>query len=114
MTRLSSSEARMLGRIGGLTTAATSDMRARGARGQAAFNARFEDEVDPDRKLSPAERARRADLARRRYFARIALKSARTRSARSARHESSAAVSPAAPEKETSPSATEEGSCPRF
>jgi hypothetical protein len=82
----------MLGRIGGLTTAATSDMRARGASGQAAFSRRFEDEVDPERKLSPVERARRADLARRRYFARIALKSARTRAARSARQESSAAL----------------------
>jgi len=53
-------------------TAATSPARA-------AFNRRFEDEVDPDRRLNPAERARRADSARKAYFMRLALKSARSR-----------------------------------
>jgi len=53
-------------------TAATSPARA-------AFNRRFEDEVDPDRHLNPAERARRADSARKAYFMRLALKSARSR-----------------------------------
>jgi hypothetical protein len=53
-------------------TAATSSARA-------AFNRRFEDEVDPDRRLSLAERARRADSARKAYFMRLALKSARSR-----------------------------------
>lgn len=56
-------------------TAATSPARA-------AFEARFDDEVDPGRVLAPAERARRADAARRAYFMRLALRSAQARRAR--------------------------------
>lgn len=37
-----------------------------------AFMARFEREVDPERVLSPDERARRATSARRAYFQRLA------------------------------------------
>jgi hypothetical protein len=44
-----------------------------------AFLARFDDEVDPDRKLTPAERSRRAERAKKAYMARLALKSARVR-----------------------------------
>lgn len=44
-----------------------------------AFIARFEDEVDPDRTLPSEERARRAEHARKAYFTRLALKSARAR-----------------------------------
>jgi hypothetical protein len=40
---------------------------------------RFEREVDPDGVLSEAERARRADHARRAYMYRLALRSARVR-----------------------------------
>lgn len=47
--------------------------------GRAAFNERFENEVDPDRTLTPTERTRRADSARRAYFMRLALKSAQAR-----------------------------------
>jgi len=54
-------------------TAATGPARA-------AFEARFEREVDPEGKLSAAERAKRANTARRAYFARLALRSARARS----------------------------------
>jgi len=43
---------------------------------------RFEDEVDPDRTLSPAERSRRAEHAKKAYFTRLAMKSAKVRSAR--------------------------------
>ena len=64
-------------------TAATSPARA-------AFNRRFEDEVDPDRRLSLVERARRADSARKAYFMRLALKSARSR--RKAREATDAAA----------------------
>ena len=53
-------------------TAATSPARA-------AFNKRFEDEVDPDRTMTPTERGRRAESARKAYFMRLALKSARSR-----------------------------------
>lgn len=49
---------------------------------RAAFLLRFEEEVDPDRLLDPDERSRRAEHARRSYFALLALKSARARRAR--------------------------------
>ena len=41
---------------------------------------RFEREVDPDNKLDPKERARRAAHAKKAYFQRLALKSAQSRS----------------------------------
>jgi hypothetical protein len=44
-----------------------------------AFLERFEREVDPDGILEPAERARRAEHAKRAYFSRLALKSAQAR-----------------------------------
>jgi hypothetical protein len=44
-----------------------------------AFMARFEREVDPDRVLPEAERLRRADHARKAYFARLAFLSAKAR-----------------------------------
>ena len=44
-----------------------------------AFMARFEREVDPDGTLSPEERARRAEAARKAYFAQLAHKSAKAR-----------------------------------
>ncbi len=59
--------------------AATSDRTARTAPARAAMLARFELQVDPDGILAPAERAKRAESARRAYFTRLALKSARTR-----------------------------------
>ncbi len=40
---------------------------------------RFEREVDPDGVLPPADRARRAEHARKAYFTRLALKSAKAR-----------------------------------
>lgn len=48
--------------------------------GREAFLARFEREVDPDGTLPPAERARRAEHARKAYFTGLALKSSRARS----------------------------------
>lgn len=41
--------------------------------------AKFETEADPDGKLPPAERARRADHLRKAHFQRLALKSAQSR-----------------------------------
>lgn len=40
---------------------------------RAAFMARFEREVDPDGRLDPVERGRRAEAAKRAYFQRLAL-----------------------------------------
>jgi hypothetical protein len=57
--------------------------RADGAEGtaaaRAAFLAKFEAEVDPNNELSPAERQRRAERARKAHFQRLALKSAQAR-----------------------------------
>lgn len=49
------------------------------APARAAFLARFEDQVDPDRVLPEFERRRRAEHAKKAYFARLALKSAQAR-----------------------------------
>ncbi len=49
------------------------------APARAAFLDRFEREVDPDGVLPPADRARRAEHARKAYFTRLALKSAQAR-----------------------------------
>lgn len=46
---------------------------------------RFEQQVDPDATLPPAERARRAEHARKAYMAGLALKSARSRRLAAAR-----------------------------
>ncbi len=55
------------------------DPAAHTAPARAAFLDRFEREVDPDGALPPAERARRAEHAKRAYFARLALASAKAR-----------------------------------
>jgi hypothetical protein len=43
------------------------------------LKAKFEREVDPEGKLSPQERAKRAEYARRAHMQRLALKSAKAR-----------------------------------
>lgn len=57
----------------------TEDRNARTAKARNAFMDRFESDVDPDGLLTPAERAVRAEHARKAYFARLALKSAQAR-----------------------------------
>jgi hypothetical protein len=59
--------------------AATSDPSARTAPARAAFLDRFARQVDPDGTLTPEERARRAEHARKAYYQRLALKSALSR-----------------------------------
>jgi hypothetical protein len=49
------------------------------ANARAAFNDRFVREVDPDGILPEAERQRRAECARKAYFAGLAAKSAQAR-----------------------------------
>lgn len=58
----------------------TSDPSARTAPARAAANNRFERQVDPDGTLPPEQRARRADAARKAFFTRLALASAKARS----------------------------------
>ena len=57
----------------------TPDRSARTAPARAALMATFERQVDPDGALPPDELARRAEHARKAYFLRLALKSARSR-----------------------------------
>jgi hypothetical protein len=55
------------------------DGHAHTAPARAAFDRRFDLEVDPDGVLPPDERARRAGHARKAYFTGLALKSAKVR-----------------------------------
>ena len=76
---LSPQEATLRGRIGAYALHARYDSREVTAPARAKFLSRFEDEVDPDRLLSPEERQRRAEHARRAHFARLAYASAKAR-----------------------------------
>lgn len=60
------------------------DRAAHTAPGRRAAMERFERQVDPDGKLPPEERARRAESARKAYFAKLALRSAQVRRANAA------------------------------
>lgn len=71
--------ASMRGRIGAYALAAQHDPKVYTAAARKTFLSRFEREVDPASTLPPAERARRAMAARKLYFQRLALKSAKTR-----------------------------------
>lgn len=57
----------------------TNDRTARTSRGRAAFEARFEKEVDPDGILPPHIRAQRAEAARKAYYAELVMKAATAR-----------------------------------
>ena len=72
--------------------ARTPNRSARTAKARAALMATFEVQVDPHGVLSPAERAVRAESARKAYFARLALKSVQAR--RPAREASVRALRP--------------------
>lgn len=63
--------------------ARTDDRTARTEPARRAFLKSFENDVDPDGVLHPAERARRAEHARKAHFRRLALRSAAARRARS-------------------------------
>lgn len=73
----------LIGRLGAHTKwAQTADRTAATAAARAAAMKKFEDQVDPDRTLPAAERARRAESARKAHFQRLALKSAQARRAK--------------------------------
>ena len=59
--------------------ASTPNRTARTAKARDAFLAKFEDQVDPHRELTPEERAKRATNARKAYFVNLARESAKTR-----------------------------------
>ena len=77
-------EARTLrARMGAHAMHAKHDPRETTKAARAAFATKFEREVDPEGVLEPAERARRAEHARKAFYTGIALKSAQARSKRS-------------------------------
>jgi hypothetical protein len=67
-----------------LSWARTENRSARTLPARLALMEKFEREVDPDNQLTPAERAKRAESARKAYYAALALKSAQVRRRRSA------------------------------
>lgn len=74
-----------LGRIGAYRQHAMHSARETTSAARAAFMARFEDEVDPERVLDPAERATRASAAMKAHMLRLSLRSRRVRRDRAAR-----------------------------
>jgi hypothetical protein len=65
-----------------ISWARTSDRSARTRPAREAFLKRFEREVDPDGKLPPEERRRRAEHAKRAYMLRLAKRAATARTTR--------------------------------
>ena len=76
---LTPAERSLKSRIADHSLHAQRDPRETTSKARATFLAKFEELADPDSVLSPAERARRAHHLKQAYFARLALKSARTR-----------------------------------
>lgn len=87
MTRDERHTARSLGgRIGANQYWSTVDDRTAATQpGRAAFMSRFERQVDPEGVLPGPEHARRAESARKAYFARLALRSVQARARRKQR-----------------------------
>jgi hypothetical protein len=70
-----------------ISWANTEDRTARTENGRQAHWEKFKRQVDPDGKLTPAERHKRAENAYKAHFQRMALKSAKSRRlAKEARH----------------------------
>lgn len=69
----------LLGRIGGFARSARYDNRQVTSAAREEFLERFVHQVDPQALLPKHERARRAQAARRAYFARLAFRSAEVR-----------------------------------
>jgi hypothetical protein len=76
---LTPSEWSLRARLAALTKHSQHDARESTLPARQAFLARFEREVDPAGVLSPEERARRAECARRAHFTRLAFLSAKAR-----------------------------------
>ena len=78
----SQAERSLRARLAAYALHAQRDPRETTANGRAAFLARFDREVDPEGLLEPDERRRRAEQARRAYFARLSLAAAQARRAK--------------------------------
>lgn len=85
MTETHANDASQIARLAAyIKWVACTDRAAATAAARAAFAASFLRRVDPEGKLPPAERARRAALAKSAYYRELALKSAQVRRARAA------------------------------
>lgn len=74
-----------IGRLGAHTKwAQTEDRTAATQPARDGLMRKFEDQVDPDRVLPTAERAKRAESARKAHYQRLALKSVQSRRAKKA------------------------------
>jgi hypothetical protein len=82
---LTPQERTLRGRLGAYLLHARRDPRETTAAARAAFDRRFLDEVDPDRRLPEAERVRRAAAARKAHFTRLSYLAARRRRERKSR-----------------------------
>jgi hypothetical protein len=77
---LTPAERRLRSQIGAHESwARTENRSARTLPARMAFLAKFECQVDPTNELLPTERAKRAESARKAFYAELALKSARAR-----------------------------------
>jgi hypothetical protein len=76
---LSPAERSLHARLAAHTKWARYDPKEGTAAARDAFLERFEREVDPDRLLTPEERRRRAEHAKKAHFTRLALLSAKAR-----------------------------------
>lgn len=76
---LSPTERSLRARSAAYTRWANTDPAEASAAARRRIEDRFEREVDPDGVLEPSERTRRAQLAKRAYFAKLALKSSQAR-----------------------------------
>ncbi len=77
--QLTPAERSLRGRIGAYVLHSRYDSRELTKAARAAFESKFEREVDPDGVLPLEERLRRAEMARRAHYARLALASAEAR-----------------------------------
>lgn len=75
----------LLGRLGAYTMLSRNDPHEITKAARAAFVSKFERDVDPDGVLPSEERLRRADMARKAHYIRLALKSAEARRRRAGR-----------------------------
>src|SRR5215211_5305758 len=80
----SRAERSLRARLAAYALHAQNDPRETTANARAAFLARFDREVDPQGLLEPDERRRRAEQARRVYFARLSLAAVKARQAKRA------------------------------
>lgn len=79
MSPMSHGERVLLGRLGAYTMLSRHDPREITRAAREAFNSKFERDVDPYGELPLEERLRRAEMARKAHFTRLALASAQAR-----------------------------------